>query len=80
MNEEIVNLIKSEFSDKEANAAIDEMSTITLQHVMAESEFNLNNTLLAILKLSKGNLMELKRLVKFAKEDFRDVIYWSTLE
>lgn len=80
MNNEIIKLIEADFSEKDREKAIKEMSSITLKHVMAESEQNLKNTWLAILKLSKGNLTELIRLVECAKQDFRDVIYWSTME
>ena len=58
---------------------MEELSSITVKHVMAESEYNLENTRHATLKLSKGNLHELKRLVKCAKRDFSDVIYWASL-
>jgi len=47
---------------------------------MAESQHNLDNTWCAILKLSNGDLSELRSLVKAAKQDFRDVIYWVSIE
>jgi hypothetical protein len=78
------NFIKSsvlcDFAEADQAQAIAELESITLQHVMAESQTNLDNTWKAILQLSKGNLSELQRLVKAAKLDFRDVIYWATLE
>jgi len=80
MIEEIRNRILQEFAEPEQTIALAEMESITLQHVMAQSQTNLNNTWLAILKLSKGDLAELKSLVKAAKEDFRDVIYWAAIE
>jgi hypothetical protein len=80
MNNQIQSKIIADFIESEQTAALNELQSITLQHVMAESQFNLDNTLFAILKLSKGNLNELRSLVEAAKEDFRDVIYWATLE
>lgn len=79
-HKDIIDLIKRDFSKNEVEQVLAELSTVTLKHVMAESEFNLHNTYVAILKLSKGNLSELIRLVECAKRDFRDVIYWATME
>ncbi|SHJ20641.1 hypothetical protein [Flavobacterium haoranii] len=56
---------------------IDELSSITLKDVMAESEYNLLNTRMAILKIAKGNVEEVKEFTKCAKLDFRDLIIWS---
>lgn len=47
---------------------------------MAESEHNLHNTRFAILQLAKGNLERTVELVKHAKVDFRDIIYWVSLD
>jgi hypothetical protein len=80
MNNQINSKLSAEFNESEHGIALSELQSITLQHVMAESQFNLDNTRFAILKLSKGNINELRRLVKVAKDDFRDVIYWATLE
>jgi hypothetical protein len=80
MNNQIQSKIAAEFIESDQAAALRELQSITLQHVMAESQFNLDNTWFAILKLAKGDLNELRSLVKAAKEDFRDVIYWATLE
>jgi len=80
MNKEIKNRVFNEFSEEDREAAFAELVTITLQHVMANSQANLDSTWISILKLSNGNLDKLIMLVKAAKEDFRDVIYWATLE
>ena len=80
MNSKIKNKLLAQFSSQDQADALSEMESITLQHVMAKSQTNLDNTLLAILELSKGNLTELESLVKAAKKDFRDVIYWASLE
>ena len=55
------------------------MESITLDHVMAGSKTNLDNTRSAILEFSKGDINKLSELVHAAKRDFRDVIYWATL-
>jgi hypothetical protein len=80
MNNQIKSKIIAEFIESEQTTALNELQSITLQHVMAESQFNLDNTWFAILKLSKGDLNELRSLVEAAKEDFRNVIYWASLE
>lgn len=69
-----------DFSDAEQEPAMSALTSITLQHVMAQSQINLDNTWQAILDLCQGNLQELQRLVAAAKLDFRDVIYWATLK
>jgi hypothetical protein len=76
----IQSRVKSEFVEADQAQAIAALETITLQHVMAESQTNLDNTWQAILDLSKGDLKELQKLVEAAKLDFRDVIYWAILE
>lgn len=45
---------------------------------MAESEHNLRNTRLAILKLAEGDLSRVEELTESAKVDFRDIIYWAS--
>lgn len=80
MREEIINEVKLKFSDEEVTPAIEYLNSIELTHVMAGSQSNLDNTWLAIVKLSNGNLEELIRLTECAKQDFRDVIYWAGLE
>jgi hypothetical protein len=78
MNENILKIINQEFEKSQTELVINELESITLKHVMAESEFNLNNTRMSILKLAKGNLNEVIYLTKTAKIDFRDVIMWAT--
>jgi len=70
----------TDFDDCDHELVISELNSITLDHVMANSEKNLRKTKTAILKLSKGDLNELGRLVISAKTDFRDVIYWASLD
>lgn len=80
MNEKILKIINQEFERTEKEFVINELSSITLKHVMAESEYNLNNTRFAIIKLAKGNSNEVSKLTKAAKIDFRDVILWASQE
>jgi len=80
MNKAIIEKLNSDFSGTDYELAISELESITLKHVMANSQTNLDNTLSAIMQLSKGDLNELANLVEAAKKDFRDVIYWATLE
>ncbi|WP_086934200.1 hypothetical protein [Agarilytica rhodophyticola] len=72
--------IESDFSRPDCDTAISLLSTIKLDHVMAYSQHNLDNTRSAILQLSGGDLAQLESLVTAAKKDFRDVIYWASLE
>ena len=78
MNENVIDIINKEFEEEEREFVINELSSINLTHVMAESEINLNNTFLSILKLAKGDVNQVISLTKSAKIDFRDVIMWAT--
>ena len=80
MNKNILNIIKSNFSKEDIDIVVSKLKTITLNHVMANSQNNLDNTWIAILKLSQGDLNELDKYIDAAKKDFRDVIYWASLE
>ena len=80
MNSEVTKIIQNQFSVKDRDLVIKELETISLVHVMAQSDENLKNTHVSILKLAKGSVREVVRLVECAKSDFRDVIYWASLE
>jgi len=80
MNNSHKEKIRADFSDAEYDLVVSALKTIGLNHVMANSQENLDNTWSAILYLSKGDLNELNILVEAAKQDFRDVIYWAVLE
>lgn len=68
------------FDESDHERVLSELNSITLDHVMAKSSKNLKKTRIAILQLSKGDLNELGYLVNIAKADFRDVLYWASLE
>ena len=77
MDKILTDIIYKNFKPEEVDFVINELLSITLKDVMAESEYNLLNTRFAILKLAKGNLEQVKEFTKCAKIDFRDVIMWS---
>ncbi|MGH1471650.1 MAG: hypothetical protein ACRBCS_10685 [Cellvibrionaceae bacterium] len=77
MNRDIIVKVKQDFQGSEENIALNHLNSITLEHVMAKSQTNLDNTWHAILHLSQGDIKELIRLTQCAKRDFRDVIYWA---
>jgi uncharacterized alpha/beta hydrolase family protein len=80
MNNNIKQKIIENFLPEDQDKVIAALTSITLKHVMAESQNNLDNTWLSIIQLSKGNPTEVNYLVEAAKKDFRDVIYWAHLE
>lgn len=71
--------VELDFPADEREPALNELGRIKLTHTM-NGENNLNNAISAVLQLSKGSLSELRRLVDAAIKDFRDVIYWASLE
>ena len=77
MDKILTDIIYKDFKPEEVDFVINELLSITLKDVMAESEYNLLNTRFAILKLAKGNLEQVNEFTKCAKIDFRDVIMWS---
>lgn len=80
MDTEIQNIIDQDFELEHREEAKQELLSLELKHVMAESEHNLRNARMAILYLAKGNLDIVKEMTHFAKIDFRDVILWASEE
>ncbi len=80
MEKEILKFINESFVFEFREAVLKELLSIKLEHVMAQSEYNLKNTRMSILYLAKGNLDEVAELTKRAKTDFRDVIMWAAQE
>ncbi|NHF57994.1 hypothetical protein FK220_001490 [Flavobacteriaceae bacterium TP-CH-4] len=76
MANEIEEQILADYTLKKREKVKSLLSELTLEHVMARSEWNLLNARKAILTLADGQLNEIPKLVKAAKIDFRDVIYW----
>lgn len=70
MNHEILQRIQHEYVK-------DQLETITLHHVMAQSQLNLDNTYKTILDLCHGDIRKVSQYVEVAKVDFSDVIYWA---
>ena len=77
MKQEIIDLINKDFSKEKRKIVTQCLSSINLTHVMAESEYNLENTLLSILYLADGNIDSIIELTERAKIDFRDVMLWT---
>ncbi len=73
-------MVLRDFPEEQQEVVIGEISTVQLRHVMAESEYNLLNTHLAILTLAVGNIEDFRFYVERAKIDFRDVIMWAMSE
>jgi len=80
MQQRIINIINRDFPEDKRSIVTECLSSINLTHVMAESAYNLENTLLSILYLAKGDVNEVAELTERAKIDFRDVIYWATTQ
>ena len=80
LSQEIISLVHTDFISVEQQLVIDQLLSVELKHVMADSRRNLNNTRLSILKLAKGDSDAVIELTQIAKIDFRDVILWATLD
>lgn len=80
MNDQLLEQIRNEFSVEQQELVINELLSIQLHHVMANSEHNLNSARFAILKLAKGSLQDVIRYTEAAKLDFRDVVMWAMQE
>lgn len=80
MDETHLKKIAADFSEADYHLVIAELESITLSHVSADSQINLDNTRFAILQLSKGDINKLRHYVAAAKTDFRDVIYWASTQ
>ncbi len=75
MDNEVQKIINQYFQGEEKETVIKELSSIKLSSVM-NSEDNLRNTKLSILKLAKGDIKQVLELIESAKIDFRDVCFW----
>jgi hypothetical protein len=78
MNAELLAIVNEQFKPEDRPLVIQQLESITLDHVMAASESNLLNTRRAVLEISKGDTALLEHYVGCAKKDFRDVIYWAS--
>ena len=74
----ILDQIEKDFEEKDHTFVTDQLLTITLSHVMANSEGLLESTRRSILNLAQGDLKQVEPLVQNAKTDFRDIIYWNS--
>ncbi len=80
MAHDIQMQISIDYDLTEKERVISMLSELTHKHVMAQSEWNLLSARRAILTLADGKIEKLPELVKAAQIDFRDVIYWVTLD
>ena len=78
MNKKPLQIIEECFEKTDREAATELLSGITTDHVMANSEQNLLNTQISVLKLAEGNINKLSHYVECAQKDFRDVILWGS--
>lgn len=76
---EHLDKIRADFDDEMVARVISELERLTPAQTW-DSEINLTNTIGAILSLSKSDFEKLTSLVDAGLIDFRDVIYWWTLE
>ena len=77
MTGKVSELIRLHFPEDQQQRVADALFSLEPEHVMARSDTNLENTRLAILKLSQGNLQQVIYFTEKAKVDFRDVILWA---
>jgi hypothetical protein len=78
MTDKVIERINLDFEEEQRPLVIYELFSIESKHVMAESQYNLDNTRLAILKLAQGDLQHVIYFTEKAKIDFRDVILWAS--
>ncbi|MDH5178307.1 MAG: hypothetical protein OEZ39_09150 [Gammaproteobacteria bacterium] len=79
-SQSIIAHLENDYSSFDKMKVIQLLDEVKPEHVMAGSEYNLLNTRYSILYLAKGDVAEVAQLVECAKIDFRDVIYWATME
>lgn len=80
MEKSLLDIVYNEYHQLEHDQIKETFENLASEDEMTNSEANLSNTVHAILKLAKGNMVELRRLTECAKVDFRDVLYWASLE
>lgn len=81
MNEkysQLENAVDKSFDADDRELAFRKLKSITLRHVMANSQTNLDLTWAAILQLCERDINKLDQLVNIAKLDFRDIIYMAS--
>jgi len=79
LTEDIFRKIREDFEPEDYSLVEQALLSVTQDHVMAKSDYNLNNARNAILALSEGSLEQVTHFAECARKDFRDVIYWVWL-
>ena len=75
MDQRVLDAINQGFQENERATVIDCLSSIGLEEV--SSPANLQQTRMAILALSNGDVSQVALLTKKAKTDFRDIVMWA---
>ena len=77
MEKVLIDLINKDFESLDQMVVTNLLLSVTLDHVMAESKYNLLNTRISILSIANGEVSQVENYVDCAKRDFRDVIMWA---
>jgi hypothetical protein len=77
LSADLLEIISCDFEEAAHDAVIAELFSIHLNHLMANSEYNLTQTRYAILTLADGDLKDVIEYPIAAKIDFRDLIMWA---
>lgn len=77
LSKSILAIINEEFETTDKKTVQEELLSITEEHVMSKTAYNLENTRMAILKLANGHLQSVIDYTVSAKIDFRNVITWA---
>lgn len=72
--------MREAFSEAEHAEVARLLLEIRPEHVMAGSRHNLDAARGAVVSLAKGELKEVAAYAECARKDFRDVIYWVSLD
>ena len=74
MNDSYKQRILNDFGEADYGLVLAELESITLKHVMANSQPQLDQAREIILRVSNGDLNRLGQLVGLAKLDIRDIL------
>ena len=74
MDNNLKKTILNDFGEADYDLVLSELESVTLKHVMANSESQLETARSLILEVSKGDLTRLGSLVELAKRDIRDIL------
>jgi len=78
MDNKLKSMILNDFGEADYDLVLSELESITLRHVMANSESQLETARFLILEESKGDLARLASMVALAKIDIRDILIYAS--